>query len=281
MADKIELGLFSNINDYDYHRSPGISKHGLDLINRSPAHYKEFTLDDSPALTFGAAFHCLVLEPDEFDKRFAVNPFDDMRTAKAKVWKTDQTEKNMRIISTDDYEHMIKMQKALLQHSAVNEILNLKQGKAEHSAYWIDNNFELWRNPDGPTFKLCRCRPDFINTSMNLVVDLKTAICSGYNAFARDVVRYRYHVQAAFYLDGLQACNVKANNFLFIVIEKKPPYAIGVYQLYDCDIFLGRQLYQRDLVTYSHCKDMEQWPGYSEHIRMLELPGWANTTDIY
>ena len=76
-----------------YHTNTSrISKSGLDLINRAPAHYWERYLNphaspqkETPALLIGSAVHCAVLEPEEFGKRYAVGPRVDRRTSKGKA----------------------------------------------------------------------------------------------------------------------------------------------------------------------------------------------------
>ena len=75
-----------------YHTNTSrISKSGLDLINRAPAHYYERYLNpaanpqkETPALVIGSAVHCAVLEPEEFGKRYAVGPRVDRRTKAGK-----------------------------------------------------------------------------------------------------------------------------------------------------------------------------------------------------
>lgn len=75
-----DVGLFPDIPNADYHGGRGISKSGLDLIARSPLHYK-FARDSAndngptPAQRIGSAAHDLILEPAEFWNRYAI-PLD-------------------------------------------------------------------------------------------------------------------------------------------------------------------------------------------------------------
>jgi len=53
----------------DYHARAEISKSDLDLLAKSPYHFKfkdEFERKDSAALTLGSAVHKLILEPKDF-----------------------------------------------------------------------------------------------------------------------------------------------------------------------------------------------------------------------
>lgn len=67
----MEPGIYDNITNHDYHSGPGISKSGLDLIAKSPAHYHYAVTaanDNEPtaAQALGTAFHALLLEPEVF-----------------------------------------------------------------------------------------------------------------------------------------------------------------------------------------------------------------------
>ena len=71
----------------DYHARAEISKSDLDLLAKSPYHFKfkdEFEKPDSKALILGSAVHKLVLEPADFLKEFAADPNADRRTKAAK-----------------------------------------------------------------------------------------------------------------------------------------------------------------------------------------------------
>lgn len=67
----MQPGVYPNLSNDEYHGGPGISKSGLDLIHRSPLHYraaKTAANDNAPtaAQAIGTAFHSLLLEPDSF-----------------------------------------------------------------------------------------------------------------------------------------------------------------------------------------------------------------------
>ena len=50
------------------------------------AHAISAGFDDSPAMAQGRALHCLVLEPDQFERRYVVSPYADLRSDAAKAW---------------------------------------------------------------------------------------------------------------------------------------------------------------------------------------------------
>jgi exodeoxyribonuclease VIII len=72
-------GIYFDISNEDYHAGDGVSKSQLDMVALSPAllqWQKSAPVDTEKlkALDMGTALHCLLLEPEEFDKRFIVAP---------------------------------------------------------------------------------------------------------------------------------------------------------------------------------------------------------------
>ncbi len=115
----------------------------------------------------------------------------------------------------------------------------------------------------------CKSRIDGRNGAT--VFDLKTTTDA--TAFEREAFRYRYHVQAAFYLDALRACGEPAQTFAFIVVEKAAPYLATVFWVDDDVIDAGRLEYLRDLHTYQKCLETDYWPGLDAE-QHLSLPKW-------
>ena len=87
-----------------------------------------------------------------------------------------------------------------------------------------------------------RIRPDVLNRVENFISDVKTCQDNSPVAFRRDVYKYGYHLQCAFYSDML---GVPAENFRFIAVETNWPFYVEVYALSDEMIQQGRKGWQR------------------------------------
>lgn len=166
------------------------------------------------------------------------------------------------ILAPDDWDTLHAMRESVLNHPKASALL-AKPGKAEQSIYWND----------AATGALCRCRPDYL-TDDGYIVDLKTTEDASPEEFAKSVANYRYHVQHPFYMDGATAIGIRPRAFVFIAVEKKAPYAVGVYVLDAAAVELGRMQYGRDLAVYAECLNAGIYPAYSERIESLALPGW-------
>ncbi|EBB7210025.1 exonuclease VIII [Salmonella enterica subsp. enterica serovar Javiana] len=89
VPDDIQPSIYYDIPNEAYHAGPGVSKSQLDDIVDTPAIYlwrKNAPVDTekTKSLDTGTAFHCRVLEPEEFSKRFIIAPEFNRRTSAGK-----------------------------------------------------------------------------------------------------------------------------------------------------------------------------------------------------
>lgn len=249
-----------NLPSADYHAHPAISKSLLDKVAKSPLHAKAY-LDGAvepptAAMQFGTALHTAVLEPDRYAAEYAFWE-GDRRTKDGKAAYEALLASGKSIISRDDNDVISAMSVSIRQHPVAGSLLT--GGLVEHSVFWQHKNVAE-----------CKARPDYWLKDAGIVVDLKTTEDASPAGFARSIAAYRYHVQAVHYLAGTQA-----GRFIFIAIEKKAPYAVGVYELDADALALGHALRERDIEQYVSCAEFDTWPGYSPEIQTITLPKWA------
>ena len=70
-------GVFAGLSNAAYHGGPGISKSGLDLIRRSPMHYRHsltVSREPTPDQRIGTLAHTMILEPETVWDHYAT-PF--------------------------------------------------------------------------------------------------------------------------------------------------------------------------------------------------------------
>ena len=73
-----------------------------------------------------------------------------------------------------------------------------------------------------------KCKPDFFIPELKLCIDLKTTTSVSELDFTRSCVAFKYYIQAFIYCKIL---NIPASNFVFLAIEKEPPYYASAYTL--------------------------------------------------
>lgn len=246
-----------------YHAAPGISKSGLDLVHKSPAHYahrKPF--DPTPAMRIGTAVHCAVLEPDRFATEYVVVDSKDRRQ---KAYKDAVEEHGVELVLLpNEAEDIRAIQDAAHGRSGVRPLVSA-EGWRELSAF----------AKDPETGVQVRCRYDLLAAD-GFAVDLKTARDVFPRGFERSIASYRYHVQVAFYSDVYEwITGEKLTEFWLLVVEATAPYTVIPYRLDDAAIEQGRIDYRKNLNTYAECLSSDSWPHFEPESDLLTLPAWA------
>jgi exodeoxyribonuclease VIII len=235
-----------------------LSASALKAFAKSPNHYIQYVMgatETTPAMTFGSAFHCYVLEPEEFNKRYAVSPLCDRRTKEGKMLyaKFVEASEGLEVLTAQDYALILEMDKAISEHKpafkllgSCNQFEQLKDGKI------ADVNFKGIADGMGDGF----------------IVDLKTCQDASPEAFERTAYNSFYHEQAAAYMELFGA-----DRFYWIAIEKNPPYNVAVY-MQSQEAFFKAQHRLKSLI-----QQWDEWDGkpmsYSDNVFMLNLPKWA------
>lgn len=261
----------AGISDTDYHadRSRVSSSSLKTLVARSPAHARadlDTPRHDTPALALGRAVHARLLEPESFPERYAVAPQVDRRTkAGRQAWADFAAAHPGAVLLSDADAAVIDgIAASVARHRLASAAL--QGGEAELSGFFDD--------PE--TGALCRIRPDYLRAADSIMVDVKTAIEASPGAFQRAINSFGYHIQAAFYSMGHERITGEPlSDFLFLAVEKTPPYAVGLYRIDDDALAAGRQQMRRALRTWAACMENDTWPGYSDHIQPISLPAWA------
>ena len=266
MDNKIKQG-FHRITNEEYHgHKSSLSHSGLIKILKTPAHYQAYLNGEkkqTPAMAFGSAFHTAVLEPSVFESEYIVAPNVDKRTKAGKVqWEEFKEMANgKKLIDESDREKLMRMNDAVLAHPEAAKILS--SGIAELSGFW--------ENVRG---FMCKIRPDWLPGN-GVIVDLKSCDDASEYAFSRACSNFGYHIQSAFYLDGATEITGQIHDtFVFIAVEKEPPYAVAVYYASNDMVAAGREGVEKALNIYHECITKNEWPGYPSEAKELNLPYW-------
>lgn len=257
------------MTEKEYRQHPAISRSELFKIAESPEkfkYYQENPEEPTPALIFGQLFHAMALQPETVAEQFAVAPNVDRRTKEGKKeWlEFQEMSKGWTVVTEDMIEQATAMCEALKRNEFVAKLL---KGEKEKPFFWVDDL----------TNEECKCRVDCITNinGLDIIVDLKTAENADTDTFMRHAVKYGYDLQAAMYSEGVRKCTGKECAFVFIVIEKKPPYSVNILQADKAFITHGFDMFRELLGIYHDCKQTGNWYGYlGKHniINSLELP---------
>lgn len=235
-----------------------LSHSALKAFMRSPNHYLQYvnkTVEATPAMKFGSAFHCAVLEPQEFSKRYAVAPQVDKRTKAGKeAWKEFvEANSSLEVITQDEREQIQVMHEAIQNFAPARELL------ASCEAFEEERQHALFGMP----FKGIA---DAVG--QNFVVDLKTTLDASPEGFMKTAYNMGYHEQAAAY----KALFAKSR-FYWIAVEKNNPFNVAVYLQSERAGNLGWERLKTGIELF------KAWDGtagsYSNEVTTLEMPSWA------
>ncbi|EMK7264856.1 exodeoxyribonuclease VIII [Salmonella enterica subsp. enterica serovar Braenderup] len=268
--EDIEPGIYYGISNENYHAGPGVSKSQLDDIADTPALYlwrKNAPVDTTKTkmLDLGTAFHCRVLEPEEFSNRFIVAPEFNRRTnagkEEEKAFLMECADTGKTVITAEEGRKIELMYQSVMA-LPLGQWLVESTGHAESSIYWEDPETGI----------LCRCRPDKIIPEFHWIMDVKTT--ADIQRFKTAYYDYRYHVQDAFYSDGYKAQFGVQPTFVFLVASTTIEcgrYPVEIFMMGEEAKLAGQLEYHRNLRTLADCLNTDEWPA----IKTLSLPRWA------
>lgn len=267
-------GLYPGLSRNKYDAWKAINHSRLYLFERSAMHAQHSMLygrPETPALFVGHAFHVAVLEPERFEVEYASMPdFGDGRTAPAKKRRSDwmATHAGKRALEHQEHAALVGMARAIHAHPLAHELCTAP-GLNELSALWKDEKTGL----------TAKCRVDRFTSvfGYSTIVDLKSSRDASWKMFRKDIEKFNYASQGAFYLQGFDALSPMPRKYVFVVVESEAPHGVAVYELDETSILEGRKRCRRWLDMYSEATKTGVWAGYPENLQQISLPPWAIT----
>ena len=261
----------------EYHSyKEAISKSRLEKMSVCPSYFKwceDNPQEPSDDMVLGSAFHKIVLEPQDFNKEFIIMEKFDRRTKEGRLAYEHQmqlVQSGMQVITQEQYETICGMRDSLLKNKYAKVLL---QGNAEQSFYFNDDL----------TGEYCKCRPDIwrkLKDDSVVLVDLKSTKSAKTEDFVRDVVKYGYDLQTFHYTNGVsKVLNIPKDkiSFIFIAVEKKPPYLCNILQADEFILQRGETLFREYIGTLHECKETNNFYGLNgayDVINNLSLPSY-------
>lgn len=257
----------------EYRAAEGVSRSELHMLAKSPLHYKyaeEHPREATAAMFFGSALHCFVLEPERFTEEYIVVGKIDRRTKEGKAQLAEIEASGKLPISEEDM-------------TTINEMANSIQANP-YAAKLLSGEHEVSYFTTDPTTDIkVKCRPDCRTDlgGISVIVDLKTTKNAQTDSFARSCIDYGYDLQAAMYKQIVDEVEGKPHRFVFIAIEKEPPYACNVLEADELMLRKGAEDLRKYLLTLAECCRTGNWYGYngeSGKPNVIGLPAWLTKT---
>lgn len=262
--------------DEYYHskRSEYTTSSSLKDFIKGPRHYFDkhlsgnFERIDTEAMYVGTLAHKVVLEgPHQamLDYTFNAPQNSDggeygFRSQKFQNQRVIARSEGKELARQEDYKVTLAMRDAVHNHPIASELLRLGVAERVLRGRYKGMPVQIkmdWLCPYG-------------------IVDLKTSADIERfhnNSDYCDVHKFGYLHSASFYRRILAKANpgIPDQDFYFIVVEKKPPYTVGVWRVDLASLDHHQDENEKYMVYLSNSSERDVWPNPYEHLRTIEL----------
>lgn len=256
-------------------------------------------IEQTPDMIFGAAFHCLILEPHKFDTEFPclknstfpVQQFNkdgsvsQVPTENRKHLAAFVAENLGKTIITESQLNLMKdMKEALLRttfgknDNTVADLLEYSIFEQKYEAYFLiiegvyegEQDLKLITKEDAdkhPIESVIKIRLkvdiDCELPEFTYLADIKTTQNVNIDDFSRIAWASDLPIQASLYLDVLSFLkNKQYKNLIYPAVEKTPPYLTDVFFPDAEYIEYGRRMYKKRLITLKKSIMEKKFKGY-------------------
>lgn len=264
-------GVYENVPMWEYHAWDAASNSRLSKLLRSPAHLRAY-LDEPPedreALIIGRAAHMAVLEPSDFDSKYArlIEGHGATKAVKEARAALEAKHGVGYVLKPDEYDCATSIREAIRSHAKAAKLLH-GEGRVELSVVWVDRDTGLLMKA-----RFDKHAPTFAGGA---IVDLKSCRDASKDAFAKAIHDHGYARQGALYLEGAEANGIKAEHFVNVCVEKERPFAVAIYRIDEASLARGATQLKRLKASYAECLATNTWPGFSPDVEDIGLPDWS------
>lgn len=265
-------GMFT-IPFHEYLSFPAVNNTLLNYFADCPLSAYEFLsglVHEKPTrpMILGSAVDCLVCDLRLFDAMFHVRPetieelpWHGNRTA-CKEWIERHSDRP--ILTREDVFEAQSIASAVLSDPMAAGLI--EQCQTQPSVFWADKRTGLQM----------KGRIDF--KGPRFAADLKVVSGAKTEELAKTIDRFRWHVQAAIYSDGLEAIGEECNTFYIIAVQSGERPKVNVRYYKSDAIEFGRAEYLSQLADLKACLQGGSWHGYSGasgEVGEIDLPRYA------
>lgn len=224
---------------------------------------KHPTPDDAKHFVIGGCTHMGTLEPFKLDDEYAVKPESiDGNSSRTNAYKAAFEEMqnhapDKRWLTQSDYDLCMGMAESAREHPLLKTYLGKPDTIIEGTGLFG------YQGAD------CKVRPDLFNEGAGVVIDLKTTQEGDPRGFHNSVRKFGYDFQQAFYLEALRSMGYDPKQFIFLVVEKSPPFLTSAYTIDASQIEKQKIRMGEVCRTWKKCMKTGVWPGYGDHVQTL------------
>lgn len=249
----------------------------------------EIESEDTRDRKFGRALHVRLLEPERYAKEILIaGQCTAIKKSKQRCENTGKfyvsgewlcgvhADLDCDIIPKDyidpDEAQRIERMAETLKHHDCQRLFRAK-GWSEVSVFWDYRGHPM------------KARIDRLSEEISTIIDLKKAQVGAVHrqAMEKSILQYGWHRQAALYVDGVGYETGKEFAFVWIFIEDKPPFDVGILRAAPEVLDAGRFEYKQIINNYDYALRKDKFDGTNPIPRRIQgvddldsggLPGW-------
>jgi hypothetical protein len=260
-----------NLPDYDYHDKeifPHISSSDVKtVLSKSLLHWAGQERKESIAFDIGKAVHAMILEPE---KDLVVRGPEDRRGSKWKDAKA-KAEKDGKVLLTEkDFDTCMAMATNAFMHcDFLKETVYSPQFVAEASIFTTcsKTGVDVKVRPDGLIMPSTEGGAPYI-------IDVKTTTDASPEGFHKEIRRYNYDVQIAFYLHAMQEAGLPCKTMYLIAVEKNAPYVTTVHELSELHLKHAEKRMLATLEKIGNAMRTGEFTTDWPDVNQVFLPAW-------
>lgn len=288
-AAVLKDGVHEGLDARTYHRIDAVGNSGtLKKFARSPRYFRLTRgqwREPTPDTRIGSAAHCLLLQPDLYEKHFVepgrcvavkakggacANPGKYVRGGLARCGQHDDESAGpldpREVLDPDGAKRAREIAAAVLEDDDAASVLRTAPLR-EVTILWTDKETGL----------RCKGRVDILGLDGAVRVwEFKKSLHAAPEEFDAEIRRRDYHRQLAWYGEGLAALGRLPEEYGIIAAQDSAAddvHEVGVYDLSLDAVMLGREVNRSLLRRYAECARADEWPGWGR--RPISVPAWA------
>lgn len=257
-----------------------VSRSALEIFRRSRRLYHDIFISGelpsaapTEAMILGTCSHMAILEPGRLDREVILIPESVLSANGSRAggaWKAFAAEHaGACLLKQADYDAVRRIADSVRAHEYVQSLFD-STPQFEHCVTWQDDETGL----------MCKSLRDIVVG--DIVGDIKTCQDASPKGFAKSAANLGYARQAAFYLDGHRANGHQDARFVFIAVNKEPPYQVACHELDAADVQRGARQVRKAMMAMATCLETDDWGDLWESgVNMIRLPKYVAYEDEY
>lgn len=281
--------MIIEMTDKEYFEVKAINSSMLKTLYFESAKHLDFN-KESKSLSTGKLFHRYLLEPELFKKTTVLQPeffpiskemkekysenmenYSRTKEFRDKKQAFDDSIGDRTLVSKSELETLENMKNSILESKELYNLF-LTGGKAE---VVINQEIDI----KGKKYS-CKVKLDYlIIGNIVYIIDVKSTKSASYNNFKRDIIKYGYDIQAAFYHDIIrkylisipEAIDINRIEFIWLAIETSAPYGFAWYECSQQTFDYGRDKYMSVIEEARRVIETGEKAGYRASYEVVPI----------